>query len=75
MGDNIDANATAAIAQDAPYVTLSSLYQILLEFLVLAFGVDVIGLSCLDMVCLSIMLVCMISLITGFIIMLCLPII
>jgi hypothetical protein len=71
MDDNIDANAAAA-AQAAPYVTLSSLCQILLEFLVLAFGVDVIGLSCLDMICSSILLVCMISLITVFIIMLCL---
>jgi hypothetical protein len=65
MGNNID-----AAAQAAPYMILSSLFQILLEFLVLAFGVDMISISCLDTVCSSILVVCMISLITGFIVML-----
>jgi hypothetical protein len=60
----------AAAAQAAPYVILNSLFHIVLEFLVLAFGVDVIGLSCLDAICSSTLLVSMISLISVRIIML-----
>jgi hypothetical protein len=64
MGDNIDSLVAAATALTTPYVILSSLCQILLEFLVLGFGVDLICLSCLYIICSSIVLVCMISLIT-----------
>jgi hypothetical protein len=42
----------------------------MLQFLVLAFGIDVISLSVLDVICSSILLVCMIRLIPTIIIML-----
>jgi hypothetical protein len=53
MGDNQDAaaaniTAAAAAANAGRYMFLSFSFQILLEFLVLPFGVDAIGLSCLD---------------------------
>jgi hypothetical protein len=66
MGDNQDAAniaaAAAAAANDGRYAFMSCLFQILLEFLVLLFGVDAIGLSCLDIICSSTLLICMISL-------------
>jgi len=49
---------------------LNFLFRFLLEFLVLAFVVDVIGLSCSNAICPSTLLVCMISLITIYLIML-----
>ena len=58
MGDN---NDDVAAANAGRYTFLSSSYQILLEFLVLLFGVDVIGLSCLDAIYSSTLLICMIS--------------
>jgi hypothetical protein len=76
MGDNSDTtvvanvNATAAL-NVAPYVFQESMFQLLLEFLVLVFGVDAFGLSCLDVIYSSTMLVCMISFITIYVIMLC----
>ena len=60
MGDNDAA---------AKYVILSSLFQFLLEFLGLVFVVDVIGLYYIDAICSSILLVCMISLLVIFIVM------
>jgi hypothetical protein len=60
--------ATAA-AQAAPYVSLVYLCQILLQFLVLVFMVDVIGLSYLDAICSSALLVCMISLLAVSVVM------
>jgi hypothetical protein len=71
MANDADANANAnanlnANPPAAPYAIRSYLFQ----FLVLAFGVDVICLSVLDMICLSILLVCMIRLIPAIIIML-----
>jgi hypothetical protein len=56
MGDNTDDDAPAAAAQVAPYVTLFSRCWILLEFLVLVFGVDTICLSFLDAIYLSTLL-------------------
>ena len=71
MGDD---NATAAAAAAAlaaanaapaaPYVILSLLFQIFLEFLVLVFTVDGIGLVYLDAICSSALLGCIISLIS-----------
>jgi hypothetical protein len=69
MADDAGANANAnanANPPAAPYAICSYLFQ----FLVLAFGVDVICLSVLDMICSSILLVCMIRLIPAIIIML-----
>jgi hypothetical protein len=57
MGDNQDPAAAANIAvavaaiNTGRYAFLSSLFHILLEFLVVLFGVDAIGLSCLDVIC------------------------
>ena len=74
MGENLNAAAAAAAAtaaaaaSAAPYVILSLLFQILLEFLVLVFAVDAVGLVYLDAICSSTLLVCMISLI-------CIPVI
>jgi hypothetical protein len=59
---NIAATAAAAAANAGRFTFMSSLFQILLEFLVLLFGVDAIGLSCLDIICSSTLLICMISL-------------
>jgi hypothetical protein len=65
MADNQDAaNITvvvAAVANARRYAFMSSLFQILLEFLVLLFGVDAVGLSFLDAICSSTLLICMIS--------------
>jgi hypothetical protein len=75
LGDNQDTTAaniaaTAAAAANAGrYTFLSSSFQILLEFLVLLFGVDAIGLSCLDAICSSNLLICMISLSAVYIVM------
>jgi hypothetical protein len=77
MADDAGANANAnanlnanANPPAAPYAIYSYLFQFLLQFLVLAFGVDVISLSGLDVICSSILLVCMIKLIPAIIIML-----
>jgi hypothetical protein len=74
-GANANANANANLNANvnppaAPYAICSYLFQFLLQFLVLAFGVDMICLSLLDMICSSILLVCMIRLIPAIIIML-----
>jgi hypothetical protein len=60
MCDNTDAAAAAATktvapaaANAKPYVLMSVLFQIFIEFLVLLFGVDAIGLSCVDAICSS----------------------
>jgi hypothetical protein len=66
MADDAGANANAnanANPPTAPYAIFFYLFQFMLQFLVLAFGVDVIYLSLLDMICSSILLVCMIRLI------------
>jgi hypothetical protein len=75
MADDTGANANANLNANAnppaaPYLISSYLFQFLLQFFVLAFGVDVIYLSLLDMICSSILLVCMIRLIPTIIIML-----
>ena len=64
MGDNNDAAiaAAAAAANVAKYVILSTLFQFLLEFLGLVFVIDAIGLSYIDAICSSTLLVCMIIL-------------
>jgi hypothetical protein len=67
LNANLKANANPHVA---PYAICSYLFQFLLQFLVLAFGVDVICLSLLDMIWSSILLVCMIRLIHAIIIML-----
>jgi hypothetical protein len=59
-------NAAAVAANAGTYV-----FQILVEFLVLLFGVDAIGFSCLDAICSSTLLVCVISFIIVYTIMLC----
>jgi hypothetical protein len=59
-------NAAAVAANAGTYV-----FQIMVEFLVLLFGVDAIGLSCLDAICSSTLLVCVISFIIVYTIMLC----
>jgi hypothetical protein len=71
---NVNANANANLNVNvnppaAPYAICSYLFQFLLQFLVLAFGVDVICLSMLDVICSSILLVCMIRLIPAIIIL------
>jgi hypothetical protein len=75
MADDASANANANLNTNAnppvaPYAICSYLFQFLLQFLILAFGVDVISLSVLDVICSSILLVCMIRLIPAIIIML-----
>ena len=73
MGDNdvgTGAAAAAAAAAAAPYVILSLLFQILLEFLVLVFAVDAVGLVYLDAICSSILLICMINSISILVIIL-----
>jgi hypothetical protein len=72
---NLNANANANLNANvnppaAPYVICAHLFQFMLQFLVLAFGIDVISLSVLDVICSSILLVCMIRLILIIIIML-----
>jgi hypothetical protein len=70
-GTNANANANAnANPPAALYAICSYLFQFLLQFLVLAFGIDVISLSVLDVIGSSILLVCMIRLIPAIIIML-----
>jgi hypothetical protein len=72
MADDAGANANLNVNANppaAPYAICSFLFQFLLQFLVLAFGVDVICLSVLDVICSSILLVCMIRLIPAIIIM------
>ena len=57
-----DAAATAAAAiQPTLYVIFNCLFRIMLEFFVLAFGVDVIGLSPIDVICSSTLLICIIG--------------
>src|SRR4051812_5002720 len=65
MGD-----AAAAAIQPTLYVILNCLFRIMLELFVLAFVVDVIGLSPIDVICSSTLLICMISFTTVCIIML-----
>jgi hypothetical protein len=70
---NLNANANANTNVNpptAPYAIYTLLFQFLLQFLVLAFGIDVICLSLLDVICSSILLVCMIRSIPTIIIML-----
>jgi hypothetical protein len=70
---NTNANANLNVNMNppaAPYAICTHLFQFLLQFLVLAFGADVTCLSLLDMICSSILLVCMIRLIPAIIIML-----
>jgi hypothetical protein len=74
MADGAGANANANLNANAnppaaPYAICSYLFHFLLQFLVLAFGVDVISLSVLVLICSSILLVCMIALIPAVIIM------
>jgi hypothetical protein len=67
MADDTGANANPnANPPAAPYAICSYLFQ----FLVLVFGVDAIYLSVSDLICSSILLVCMIRLIPAIIIML-----
>jgi hypothetical protein len=65
MGDNLNANHSVPVV---PYVIMSLLFDIMLEFLVL--GMRLNATSCLDVIYSSSLLVCMISLISGFMIML-----
>jgi hypothetical protein len=58
---NLNANVNPPAAS---YAICSYLFQFLLRFLVLAFGIDVTCLSWLDMICSSILLVYMIRLIS-----------
>jgi hypothetical protein len=68
--DNM-ADANANVNPPATtYAICSYLLQSLLQFLVLAFEIDVIGLSVLAVICSSILLVCMIRLIPTIIIVL-----
>jgi hypothetical protein len=75
---NLNANLNANMNLNAnvnppatPYAICSYLFQFLLQFLlVLAFGIDVISLFVLDVICSSILLVCMIRLIPSIIIVL-----
>jgi hypothetical protein len=69
MADDAGANANVN-PPAAPYAIGTHLFQFMLQFLVLAFGIDVVSLSVLDMVYSSILLVCMIRLIPAIIIML-----
>jgi hypothetical protein len=63
---NLNANVNPPTA---PYAICTHLFQFLFQFLVLAFGIDVICLSLLDVICSSILLVSMIRLIPAIIIM------
>jgi hypothetical protein len=59
---NLNANANTNLNMNtnpptAPYAICYYLFQFLLQFLVLVFGIDVICLSVLDVICLSILLV------------------
>jgi hypothetical protein len=70
---NANTNANLNVNANPPattYTICSHLFQFLLQFLVLAFGIDVICSSVLDVICSSILLVCMIRLIPAIIIML-----
>jgi hypothetical protein len=67
--DTTSIAVAATNASDAPYVFLSFMFQSLLEFLVLIFVVDEIGLSCLDVICSSTMLICMFILPAIFVVM------
>jgi hypothetical protein len=68
---NANLNANTNVNPPAPpYAISTHFFQFLLQFLVLAFGIDVISLSVLDVICSSILLVCMIRLIPAVIIML-----
>jgi hypothetical protein len=64
---NLNANVNPPAAL---YAICTHLFQFVLQFLILAFGIVVICLSLLDMICSSILLVCMIRLIPAIIIML-----
>jgi LTR polyprotein gag-polypeptide-like protein len=69
-GVNLNPNLNAnPIPPPAPYVICSYLVQFLLQFLVLALGIDVICLFWLNMICSFILLVYMIRLILALIVM------
>jgi hypothetical protein len=68
---NIAAAAATAAANTGRYIHLSFSFQILLQFLVLLFGVDAIVLSCLDDICSSTLLICMISSSAIYVVMIC----
>jgi hypothetical protein len=71
LNPNPNANANLNVNPHvAPYAICSYISKFLLPFLVLAFGIDVIRLSWLDVVCSSILPVCMIRLILAIIVML-----
>jgi hypothetical protein len=72
---NLNANANANLNTNAnppaaSYAICSYQFHFLLQFLVLAFGIYVIYLPVLDVICSSILIVCMIRLIPAIIIML-----
>jgi hypothetical protein len=72
---NLNANANTNLNANvntpaAPYAICTHLFQFLLQFHVLVFGINVISISMLDVICSSILLVCMIRLIPAIIIML-----
>jgi hypothetical protein len=60
------ASCIAINAQDAPYVNMSSFFEILLESLGLAIEAQVLCLSCLDVICSSTLLVRVTSLLLFF---------
>ena len=65
-----DAAATAATTiQPTLYMILNCLFRIMIEFFILAFGVDVISLSPIDVICSSTLLICIIDFITVYMIM------
>jgi hypothetical protein len=75
MADDAGANANTNLNANvnppaATYAICTHLFQFLLQFLVLAFEIDVISLSVLDVFCSSILLVCIIRLISAIIVML-----
>jgi hypothetical protein len=68
---NLNANLNVNVnPSTAPYAICFYLFQFLLQFLILAFEIDMIYLSVLDVICSSILLVCMIMLIPTIIIIL-----
>src|SRR3954468_4715547 len=70
-GCHSDAAATATAAiQPTLYVILNYLFRIMLEFFVLAFGVDVVDLSPIDAIYSSTLLICIIGFSTVCMIML-----
>jgi hypothetical protein len=71
MADDAGANGNENLNTNvnppaATYAICSYLFNFLLQFLVLVFGIDVICLSVLDVICSCILLVCMIRLILAY---------